>query len=1785
MKAFLLFIAATFLVPSAYASFHLMQVEQIIGSVNGNTAAQAIQLRMRSGGQNLVSSTRVRAWDAAGANPVTVLDMGTNVSVASSGARILLATSAFITAVQAVTPGFTPDFTLATPIPAGYLAAGRLTFEDDGGTIYWMVAWGGASYTGSVTGTTTNDADGNFGPAFGQGLPTTGLKGLLFQGAASAPSTSNSADYALSAEPATVTKNSGASTPIGVVPTVDATLSPSTQVAGDIAPVVVSVTNLTPGGSAIVERFLDVDGDSTLDAGEFLIERFTVTDGQVTTIGGVRNTNIPGDEDLAANGQMTIHLRSASGPELGRGAGSQIVRVSSPTAAFTTINRTLTFTQPNHAQSISGTVRDGASNAVPFAFVVLLENSDDDAEFVQAVAANASGQYSINAPVGSYQVLAVKNGFVSDMGAAPTVALPAGATPTQNVTLTAATTSISGKVADAATSTGLPGVQLFAQSMTGLVTLLSTNANGNYSAQVVPGQWQLEAADASLSRLGYVIPDNEGHASADTSSAAATNVNINLNKATALIYGTVKDQSNTAVNGVQVEANDNDQMATGFGVSVAPNGSYAAGVLAGTWSVGVLPETLPAGYAGAGPGTEVTVIAGQALEANLVVSAVTAHLRGQIRDDTGAPIPNITLVLQKLPITPSGAGSSYPSTDANGNFDLGVYAGTWNIALECVESQEKSFVNVADLNFAVTDGVDQNGMVLTFPRSTFVITGTVKDTANNPIAGVQVDAGAVVGNIRYFPGCVATDANGAYTLRVLNASWEVSVRQDDLANHGYNPVESQNVVISGSNGVANFVATDSAAPSLDSSLPANGATGVVRDTTVKFTFSERMQTGVSIAWSPNVTANQFSFSWSVDGRTLTCTYSTSLPADATINWTLNPTAQAQNFKDVAGNALPSDVSGSFTTSSSLGVPEIAVEKGLTSIADAGSATFDATLVGGTQDVELTIKNTGPVNLQLTGTPKVAVSGADAARFTVIAQPVSPIAAGGSANFTVRFAPTSAGLKSAALSIANNDGDENPYNISLSGSGVAAVPPVVATVAASGLAVTGATLNGTVNAKGSARDVVFEYGLTTAYGTTVMATPGSVNGSAVQPVSAALTSLLPHTKYNFRVKASGVMGAANGANQIFTTLDTAPVAGTDNATALPGGTLTLDVLDNDTDGDADVLTLTVVTPPPAKAGGAKIVNGHIVFAAAAGFTGTSFTYTISDGFGKTAKGTVNVGLGDCELDPDSASVLAAATSYPVSVGTEEAWVVAEALPWVTVTPVSGTGPGEVTLTLQANAAKTSRRGVVTIGGRSHVILQAGILGFTLEEPENVPQGRVSADYELTIPASQPGVKFTLSSQPPGLSIHKDTGVISGKPKAAGTFNMSVTGLTTAGASTTLVVPVTILPLPAGAVGTFSGIIARQLDLDDNKGLGGRFEMTTSSAGGLTGKLIFATKSYPFPPNIVLQATLGNDMPTAAFTIARTAPLPALQVSFTIDSANNLVINGDIHDGNDHASFEAWRNIWAANPSALTPYLGLHTFVLHAPDGQPEVPQGSGIGSFTVAAKTGTLTAGGKLADGTTFACVTSAGPHGEVLIFQPLHGNKGSILGKLVITQGSAGFVPPFGNGTLAGTVSWLRPDIPGRLYPTKLGPYDLTAVGGRYVPPSPATSIVMGIVDDLSSNNAELVFSGADLGTMNPDIPFRLKQASGFVAPLAANNPAGTKVTVTPATGTFAGSFTLVQPNNIIGEARRPAAFQGQIVRDTDQALRGYGFFLLPDLPVSSGQTLTNTPLHSGLVEFFGSTP
>ena len=193
--------------------FDLIQIEQVIGGVGGDTTAQAIQLRMRAELQCFVSATRLIAHDATGSNPIILVDMGLDVGGCSTGDRVLIATAGF----EDVLDGpLAPDFTMTNPIPASYLAAGSLTFEHDLGLIFWRLSWGGAGYSGPNNGECINDdskcpGPGDFGPPWSGAMPAGSVVALQFKGGATDLSTTNLDHYEITDGAATFTNNAGAS--------------------------------------------------------------------------------------------------------------------------------------------------------------------------------------------------------------------------------------------------------------------------------------------------------------------------------------------------------------------------------------------------------------------------------------------------------------------------------------------------------------------------------------------------------------------------------------------------------------------------------------------------------------------------------------------------------------------------------------------------------------------------------------------------------------------------------------------------------------------------------------------------------------------------------------------------------------------------------------------------------------------------------------------------------------------------------------------------------------------------------------------------------------------------------------------------------------------------------------------------------------------------------------------------------------------------------------------------------------------------------------------------------------------------------------------------------------------------------------------------------------------------------------------------------------------------------------------------------------------------------------
>jgi C1A family cysteine protease/subtilisin-like proprotein convertase family protein len=107
--------------------------------------------------------------------------------------------------------------------------------------------------------------------------------------------------------------------------------------------------------------------------------------------------------------------------------------------------------------------------------------------------------------------------------------------------------------------------------------------------------------------------------------------------------------------------------------------------------------------------------------------------------------------------------------------------------------------------------------------------------------------------------------------------------------------------------------------------------------------------------------------------------------------------------------------------------------------------------GGAMAHTFTIQNTGTTTLNLTGSPRVQITGANAADFTVTQPSSSTLAAGGSVTFQVTFDPSACGTRTATVNIASNDSDESTYDFVIQGTGVTGANTTSIAIPDSGMA--------------------------------------------------------------------------------------------------------------------------------------------------------------------------------------------------------------------------------------------------------------------------------------------------------------------------------------------------------------------------------------------------------------------------------------------------------------------------------------------------------------------------------------------------------------------------------------------------------------------------------------------------------------------------------------------------------------------------------------------------------------
>ncbi len=554
--------------------------------------------------------------------------------------------------------------------------------------------------------------------------------------------------------------------------------------------VTLQITGLATGETVRVERFIDFNTNDVVNSAvDLMVQSFSITDNQSSVIGGVTNANVFYDSN-PTNGVITTTLNFHD-VDIDHAAGRFIFRVSSPTGRFSSSNGLFRITNSILGQTARGTVRNSGTN-VGYAIVAALT---DRMRLVTSAIVGSNGQYNISAPTGTYSIIAAKRGYVCNFDTAPVVTLTSGANPSNNIPLLAANRSISGRLVDAAnTNIGLAGVNLFVNSNS-FFALAFTDTNGAFNVPVTSGIWKLEPDQDALRLLGYLGLRNTPMA--DTSTGSVTGLVIPVPRATVLLYGTVKNETNSPLSGIEIFAESSDRVFSTRAISDSA-GYYSIGILAGDWDANADTESLAAmGYV-AESSPRFSIAAGQALQRNFVAARFTAFLAGRVIDESGAAVADMGIRAND----DQGRYSS-ANTGTNGTFAMGVLDGTWSLRLDYNEDVPQKFV-YPEISVTVSNGVSVSNIVYQVLRATNTVSGTLQDYYGNPVSGLSVYAFAVINGQQYSPSGNYTIGNANYSLMLSAGTWQIGIECYSAMDVGYNCPPLKTIVLPGGGSTLDF---------------------------------------------------------------------------------------------------------------------------------------------------------------------------------------------------------------------------------------------------------------------------------------------------------------------------------------------------------------------------------------------------------------------------------------------------------------------------------------------------------------------------------------------------------------------------------------------------------------------------------------------------------------------------------------------------------------------------------------------------------------------------------------------------------------------------------------------------------------------------------------------------------------------------------------------------------------------------------------------------------------------
>lgn len=439
--------------------------------------------------------------------------------------------------------------------------------------------------------------------------------------------------------------------------------------------------------------------------------------------------------------------------------------------------------------------------------------------------------------------------------------------------------------------------------------------------------------------------------------------------------------------------------------------------------------------------------------------------------------------------------------------------------------------------------------------------------------------------------------------------------------------------------------------------------------------------------------------------------------------------------------------------------------------------------------------------------------------------------------------------------------------------------------------------------------------------------------------------------------------------------------------------------------------------------------------------------------------------------------------------------------------------------------------------------------------------VSENLQRQLTATSQVTRWTITGLPPGVTYNSKTGIITGSPTTPGYYWVTITVSNSLGTGTPVGLTWEVQALPPGVIGTFHGLLDRNLRY--NGGYGGALTLTTTSTGAYTGTLTRGIHRHILKGRLTATTTSGAPVSGQA-SLTRRAPYGPLTFRFDL-RPEEKTLEGSITDPTvvpaDIALVGALRAAYSTAEPA-TAYAGRWNTAYELPApllSSSTYPQGATWGTQTVSS-TGLATWAGRLADGTAITASAGISADGSTPLHVMLYDSLGSLQGWQGLDSGTQ---------RSSGSLTWAKSAIStARSYPAGFPTHDLTGSGALYTPP-PLGEMLFGITP--GADNASLTFTQGGLAAPFTQT-FSLAAGNLITLPTGPANPHQIQFTLDLSTGILTGTGTAmdIDPLNPGLARQRPGTFSALLLPDREQAI---GHFLLPTsqsptAPILSGKLI-----------------